>query len=95
MVKIPSVCILFTERAKVSFTKTRNTFLRIAFIQDFNKAKELAVNEDFLGRYGDGIYVAGVRGHNNQPTGVAMTQGSVWKHLRRFSLTTLKANFCC
>jgi hypothetical protein len=64
---------------------------RIVFIQDFHKAKELAVNEDFLGRFGDSTYVAQVRGHDNQATGVAMTQGPIWKHLRRFSLATLKA----
>ena len=68
-------------------------FERIVFIQDFHKAKELATNEDFLGRFGDGIYVAEVRGHDNKPTGVAMTQGQVWKTLRRFSLQTLKAIF--
>ena len=61
-------------------------------MQDFVKGKELAVNDNFLGRFSDG-YVAEVRGHNNQPTGVAMTQGPIWKHLRRFSLATLKATF--
>jgi hypothetical protein len=64
---------------------------RIVFIQDFYKAKELASNDDFLGRYGDSVYVAEIRGHDSQPTGVAMTQGQVWKTLRRFSLQTLKA----
>ncbi len=61
----------------------------MVFVQDFNKGKELAMNDDFLGRH-NGPY-AQMRGHNNLPTGVATTDGSIWKHLRRFSLATLKA----
>ena len=64
----------------------------MVFIQDFNKAKELAVMEDFLGRHADG-YATELRGFNNMPTGVALNQGPMWKHLRRFSLATLKATF--
>ncbi len=59
------------------------------FVQDFNKGKELAMSEVFMGRH-NGAY-AQLRGHNNLPTGVASTDGNIWKHLRRFSLATLKA----
>ena len=47
------------------------------------------MSEVFVGRH-NGPY-AQLRGHNNLPTGVASTDGSIWKHLRRFSLATLKA----
>jgi len=66
----------------------------MVFIQDFNISKELAVMEDFLGRHADG-YARELRGFNNMPTGVALNEGSIWKHLRRFSLATLKAIFNC
>jgi hypothetical protein len=63
----------------------------MVFVQDFNKAKELAVMDDFLGRHTDG-YAKELRGFNNMATGVALNEGAMWKHLRRFSLATLKAS---
>jgi hypothetical protein len=64
--------------------------LRLVIIQDFAIVKELSSDDRYMGRMSDGLYPGEIRGFNNKATGVAMSEGPIWKHLRKFTLKTLK-----
>ena len=63
---------------------------RIVFIQDFQKAKEIAFNDKFNGRVNMSHVINNIRGINGKSVGILFTDGPDWKSLRRFSLTTLR-----
>ena len=65
-------------------------FFRIVFIQDLQKAKEIAFSDKFTGRVKISHVINNVRGINGESVGILFTDGPIWKSLRRFSLTTLR-----
>eukprot|EP00094_Tigriopus_californicus_P013115 TCALIF_12682-PA protein Name:"Similar to Cyp303a1 Probable cytochrome P450 303a1 (Drosophila melanogaster)" AED:0.09 eAED:0.09 QI:108/0.85/0.87/1/0.85/0.75/8/29/490 len=62
--------------------------MRVVIINDFDLAKKMAFSDTFSGRL-IGMYTETMRGYNRN-IGVISTQGQIWRHNRRFSLTTLK-----
>lgn len=75
---------------KVKSNTWNYIFVRLVIIQDYSIAKELSTDDRFMGRMSDGLYPGEIRGFNNKATGVAMSEGPIWKHLRKFTLKTLK-----
>lgn len=67
---------------------------RTIAISDFDTAKQVTFDDDYMGRPDHSHYRNHLKGYRGRRTGLASTDGASWKMHRRFTLTTLRGFAC-
>lgn len=68
--------------------------LRSVIINDFDVAKQVMFDDNYMGRGNKSNYLKNLRGYGRK-IGLASTDGATWKVHRRFTLATLKGTMIC